>query len=313
MNRSLLEFKLNSKLMGSAFELVVVHESKEVAQQLLMNGRDEIQRIENLLSEFKTDSLTSMINQNAGRKAITVNEEVFSLLKRCIQISDLTSGHFDISVGPLKKLYNFKNKQFKFPSKTVIKKTLNQVGYKKIICSETNRSVFLKENGMHISFAAIGKGYAADCVKRMWLKAGLKSGIINASGDLTTIGKRANGSNWRIGILKPGTEGEILFYIPVNHASVATSGDKEQFFIHQNTRYSHNINPITGLPLVGIKSISVFSPSAELSDALATAVYVKGAKKGLAFINQLPNTHCIIIDINDKVHFSEDLKIKPVE
>jgi len=310
MNRVLKEYKLNCKLMGSAFELVLVHENQKKAYQLLAEGENEIKRIEHLLSEFKTDSTTTLINLNAGNKPVKVTVEVFNLINRCIQISDLTNGHFDISVGPLKKLYNFRDEGFKFPKKESIKKALSKAGYRKIVCSNSNQSIFLKNKGMYISFAAIGKGYAADCVKKMWLKAGVKSGIINASGDLTTIGKRADGSPWRVGILKPDTENEILFYIPVHNASVATSGDKEQFFIHQNKRFSHNINPITGIPLDGLKSITVFSPSAELSDALATAVYVKGIKKGLTFINQLPNTHCIIIDINNEIYFSKDLKLR---
>jgi thiamine biosynthesis lipoprotein len=162
---------------------------------------------------------------------------------------------------------------------------------------------------MHISFAAIGKGYAADCVMKLWKQRGIKSGVINASGDLTLWGKRANGSNWKVGIASPDNKDEIILWIPVEEGSVATSGDYEQFFVHDGIRYSHNINPITCKPLTGIKSVSVVSSSAELCDALCTAVYVMGVEVGLHFINQLPKTHCLIIDDANKIHHSKNLNV----
>jgi len=164
--------------------------------------------------------------------------------------------------------------------------------------------------GMYISFAAIGKGYAADCVKKIWQKEGVKSGYINASGDLTAFGTKPDGSLWKMGITNPDNTKEILFYIPVSFASVATSGDYEQYFIYNGKRYSHNINPKTGLPLQGIKSVSVISPSAELSDALATAVSVMGRERGIDFINQLPNTHCVFITEDNQTFFSQKLDLQ---
>ena len=109
------------------------------------------------------------------------------------------------------------------------------------------------------------------------------------------------------GIANPDQKDKILFYVPIQNAAAATSGDYEQYFIYQNIKYSHNINPKTGIPLKGVKSVSVFSPSAELSDALATAIYVKGTRKGIEFVNQLPNTHCIIISEENKVFLSKHL------
>jgi len=163
---------------------------------------------------------------------------------------------------------------------------------------------------MRISLAAIGKGYAADCVRKLWLNNGIEHGVINASGDLTSMGKRANGQAWQVGIADPENRKKVLFYLPIDNIAVATSGDAEQFFIHKNKRYSHNINPTTGLPVIGLKSISVFSPSAELSDALATAVYIKGIEQGIHFINQLPHTHCLLIDNNNKIYTSKNLNIR---
>ena len=163
---------------------------------------------------------------------------------------------------------------------------------------------------MQISFAAVGKGYAADCVMRQWKHKGIKSGVINASGDLTLFGHRADGNHWRVGIANPDKQNEILLWIPVHEGSVATSGDYEQYFMHEGVRYSHNLNPRTGMPLSGLKSVTVVSPSAELCDALCTAVYVMGPEVGLHFINQLPQTHCLIIDNSNRFYHSKSLTIE---
>ena len=302
------EYRIIEKLMGSVFELVIIHEDENFAQYCLESGIKEIKRLEEKLSEFRNNSVTSFINQNAGINPITVDEETFTLIKRCVQLSYLTQGAFDITVSPLKEIYNFRNKNFKLPSKEKISEALQKTGYQNILLKDNN-CVFLKNKGMKISFAAIGKGYAADKVIRLWKNAGVKNGVVNASGDLTVMGKNKMNDDWRIGIPDPGDRKNILFHVPVNDASVATSGNYEQYFISNGKKYSHNINPKTGLPLANIKSATVISPSAELSDALATAISVMGEKTGLHFINQLPNTHAIIIDNKNEIYYSEKINL----
>lgn len=304
------EYRLATKLMGCAFELIVASSALIKANCLLEVGIQEIKRIEEILSEFKENSIVSQINRNAGVKSVKVNDEVFSLFLRCQKIAALTQGAFDISVGPLKKKYNFKNQQFRLPPQNEITDTLKLVGFSKIILDEETKEVFLPYRGMYISFAAIGKGYAADCVKRLWIDRGVSSGVISASGDLTTIGRRSNGSPFDVGIANPDQKNDVAFHLPVVDSSVATSGDYEQFFMHKNVRYSHNINPITGLPVKGIKSVSIISQSAELSDALATAVYVMGIDVGMHLINQLPHVHGIIIDDKNKTFYSDKIIVK---
>jgi thiamine biosynthesis lipoprotein len=306
------EFRLAEKLMGSAFELIIRDTDKTRAEERLLEGRDEIKRLENLLTEFDRLSHTSRLNTNAGIKPVQVDAEVYQLIRRCIGLSSLTRGAFDISVGPLKKLYNFKNEKFVFPEKSAVKKTLSVVGFQEIALLDDNH-VFLKKKGMHISFAAIGKGYAADQVKKLWQEKGVSHGVINASGDLTVIGRKSDDRSWQIGIANPDATNEVLCYLPVENASVATSGDYEQFFMRGGNRYAHTIDPRTGKPVSGIKSVSVISPGAELCDALATAVFVMGIEVGVHFINQLPKTHCLIINDKNEVFHSRNLNFKHAE
>ena len=293
--------------MGSIFELIVVAENERQADYFFKAGVDEIKRLEALLSEFQDTSEISLINQNAGIRPVKVSDEVYNLLARCKQLSRVTQYAFDISIGPLKKLYNFKNQEFDFPSRDRIRRTLKLVGTEKMELHESNH-VFIPVHGMKISLAAIGKGYAADCVRKIWLDMVLKAGVINASGDLTIIGEKALNKPWVAAIPDPDNKEKMFCYIPLKNKAIATSGDYEQFFLKDGIRYSHTIDPKNGLPLKGIKSVSVVSNSGELSDALATAVYVMGKKVGLHFINQVPHAYCLIIDENNEAVASRKLE-----
>ena len=306
------EYVVNQKLMGTAFTLGLLAEEEAQAKLWLEMGVNEIKRAENLLSEFLPGSETTRINEGAGLEPLKIDKECFELIKRCYSISILTKGDFDITVSPLKKSYQFNNTQFEMPGKQIINRVLQCVCYREMILIINDSTIEFRHPRTKISFAAIGKGYASDNVKKLWSENGVKSGYINASGDLNAFGKRADGTAWKIGIANPDDRDKILFFVPLQNFSAATSGDYEQYFLYKNKRYSHNINPHTGMPLSGIKSVTVFSPSAELSDALATAIYVKGVGKGIAFANHLPQTHCVIIDDKNKIYFSNKLNYETV-
>jgi len=298
--------------MGSTFEFGVVSTSETEANQFIDLGIAEIKRLEDLLTEFDESSVTCQLNREASTSEVKVPEEVFQLLERSLQLSKLTRGYFDITVGPIKKLYQFKNKTFALPKKIEIKTQLKKVGHQYISLRSDTRTVRFRRNQMQLSFAAIGKGYAADAVKKTWQELGLQSGYINASGDLTAFGCNHLEEPWRIAISDPDIPTNGILHIPLDNASIATSGDYEQHLMHEGKRYSHNLNPKTGLPIEGIKSVSVCSPSAELSDALATAVHAMGVENGLSLINQLPKTHVVIIDATNQIHFSKNLAYEAV-
>lgn len=293
--------------MGSVFELIVVTDNDIEANQFFQEGINEIERLETLLSEFREDSEISAINRNAGITTVKVSDEVYNLLVRCKHLHRITQGAFDITISPLKKLYNFRNQKFDFPSQSVIKKTLALVGTDKLVL-KGNHTAFLPMMGMNISLAAIGKGYAADCVKKIWLGMNVKAGVINASGDLTIIGEKEKNKPWVAGIPDPDNKENMFCYIPLKNKAIATSGDYEQFFIRNGIRYSHTIDPKNGLPLTGIKSVSVVTNSGELCDALATAVYVMGKNIGLHFIDQVPHAYCLIIDEDNRIFASKKLE-----
>jgi thiamine biosynthesis lipoprotein len=302
------EYKANARLMGSAFEFILCAKNDRNASHLLNQCIGEVRRIETLLTEFSKDSETAMINAAAGGEPVGVSAETYQLIERSRNISELTDGAFDISSGLLKKLYPFGKVDFTLPSARVISEALKRTGYRKISLSGNNR-VQLGITGMHIGFGAIGKGYAADRVKSLMLNEGVDCGVINASGDLTAWGTRPNGVTWKAGIADPDDPEKIICWLPLNGLSIATSGNYEQYFDVNGTRFSHNIDPKTGYPVRGIRSVSIVGPAAELCDALATAVTVMGVEAGLHLIDQLPQTHCIIIDENNHSFHSKQIHV----
>lgn len=303
-------FKKELILMGNQFEITVVASNAEWAHERIDEAVNEIRRIENLLSTFKEDSETNRINDNAGIQPVKVSDEVYSLIERSIRISSITQGSFDISYGSIdKRLWNFDKTMTSLPSRATAKKMVRLINYKNIALDQVNKTAFLKEKGMRIGFGGIGKGYAAEMAKAIMKKNGVTSGIVNASGDLTAWGHQPDGSPWTIGIVHPDLASQPFSYMNISDGAVATSGNYEKFVTIDGKKYSHTIDPKTGLPVTGIKSVTVISPNAEICDALATPVTILGIKNGIDLINQLKNVECIIIDDNNKLYKSKNIHL----
>ena len=303
-------FSKVQKLMGNRFEISVVGGDENWANEKIENAIAEISRIERLLTTFKPDSQTNQINAQAGIRPVQVNKEVFELIQRSLRISNLTQGAFDITYGSIDKtLWNFDTKMTALPDAVTAKKMVRLIDYQKVILNKNDYSVLLQEKGMRIGFGGIGKGYAAEMAKQLMMREGVKSGVVNASGDLTTWGNQLDGKQWTIGIADPNQKNKTFSSINISNMAVATSGDYEKFVIINNKRYSHTINPKTGLPVTGIKSVTIIAPNAELADCLATPVTVMGVKVGLDLINQIKGIACVIVDDNDKIFTSKNINI----
>ncbi|WP_374460939.1 FAD:protein FMN transferase, partial [Chryseobacterium taeanense] len=236
----LREFKRPQKLMGNAFEITVVSDDEKTANGHIDAAIEEIRRIEKLLTTFSEESQTNLINKNAGIQVVKVDWEIFDLIERSLRISKITDGYFDISYGGIdKSFWNFDKEMKQLPDPDLIKKHLKLVNYQNIILDRENQTVFLKEKGMRIGFGGIGKGYAAEMAKRMLQNRGVTSGIVNASGDLTTWGNQANGKSWTVGIADPDNSRQPFSYMNITDMAVATSGNYEKFVVINGKKYSH--------------------------------------------------------------------------
>src|SRR5664279_249138 len=302
-------FKKGLKLMGNHFEISAVSDNEAWANERIDAGVQEIQRIEELLTTFDEESETSLINRYAGMSPVKVSRETFELIERSLRISRLTQGSFDISYGSIdKRLWNFDTNMKAFPDKETAKKMVRLINYRNIILDDENCTVFLKEKGMRIGFGGIGKGYAAERARYVMKSLGVKSGIVNASGDLTTWGLQPNGKAWTIGIADPNHSNQLFSYINVTNMAVATSGNYEKFAVINGKKYSHTIDPRTGLPVSGIKSVTIITLNAEIADAMATPVMVMGLKAGMNLINQMKDIEAIVIDNNNTVYASDNIR-----
>lgn len=303
-------FKKEMLLMGNHFEISVVAGDEQWANDRIDEAVEEIRRIEKVLTTFKDDSETNLINANAGIKPVKVSAEVFQLIQRSKRISEFTQGAFDITYGSIdKKLWNFDKNMTELPKASEAKKMVRLINYRNVILDPEAQTVFLKEKGMRIGFGGIGKGYAAEMAKAIMKKNGVTSGVVNASGDLATWGCQPNGSPWTIGIAHPDAADMPFSYMTISDMAVATSGNYEKFVMINNKKYSHTINPRTGLPVTGIKSVTIISPNAELCDALATPVTIMGIEAGLNLINQLNQVECVIIDDDNKLYVSKNIQL----
>jgi thiamine biosynthesis lipoprotein len=303
-------YKKTMKLMGSRFDISVVVKDSLDAEKYITLAVNEITRIEKLISSWDKKSQTTKIINNAGISPVKVDKELFDLISRAKIISKLTDGAFDISYASMDKIWKFDGSMTQMPSEENIKKSVEKVGFKNIILNKERLTVFLKLEGMKIGFGAIGKGYAADKAKQLLISKGVKSGIINASGDMNTWGKQPNGDFWQVAITNPLDKNKAFGLLPIKKGAVVTSGNYEKFVIFNNKRYTHIIDPRTGYPSSGIISVSVFAPKAELADALATSIFVMGKDVGIDRVNQLNNVECIIIDDKGKIHTSKNIKIE---
>ena len=296
--------------MGNNFEFSALSENEKLGREQIACGINEVKRIEKLLTTFSDDSVTNQVNSQAGIQPVAVPREFYDLVFRAQKISTLTKGYFDLSYGSLDKdFWNFNKSLTQLPDKHKARKSVHLIDYKNIILDNDVGTVFLKNKGMRIGFGGIGKGYAADCAKRVMLEAGVNNGIVSASGDLSAWGYQEDGSPWTVGIANPNLKETYFSTLNITNKSVATSGNYEKFIRINNQLYSHTINPKTGYPIKGIKSVTIITVNAELADAMATPISILGVADGLNLINQLNGIECILVDDANRLYISNNIKL----
>ena len=296
--------------MGNRFEISVVDDDKTIAEHHIDNAISEIRRIEKLLTTFADDSQTNKVNAAAGVEPIKVDREVFDIIHRSNKIAELTQGAFDITYGSIdKRFWNFDTTMTELPDREMAQEAVRLINYRNVALDGERNTVFLKEKGMRIGFGGIGKGYAAERAKQVLQEQGVQSGIINAAGDLSAWGHQPDGKPWTIGLADPDSVDQPFSYFNITDMAVATSGNYEKFVMIGGKKYSHTIDPKTGYPVSGIKSVTIICPNAEIADAMTTPVIIMGIKAGLNMINQMKGIACIIIDDNDDIYTSNNIKL----
>ena len=287
--------------MGSRFQITLVDKDSISAERNIDQAIAEITRIENLISEWRPETQISQVNQNAGIKPVKVDKEVFDLTKKGLYFSKLTDGAFDISIVAMDKIWKFDDSMNELPSEQAIKESVRNVGYQNIILDSTNSTIFLKNPGMKIGFGSIGKGYAADKTRDLMKSMGVKAGIIDASGDISTWGNQPDGKPWAIGINNPFNDHKMAAILYFKENAVTTSGSYEKYAEIHGKRYSHIMNPKTGYPSTGLTSVTITGPNATIANGFSTSVMVLGEKDGLKLLKPFPEYHYLLITDKGKI------------
>jgi thiamine biosynthesis lipoprotein len=284
-----------TRLMGNRFEISLVANDPVWANERIDSAINEINRVEKLLSTHSQDSKINEINRNAGINPVYVDAEIYRLIDRSLQISELTDGTFDISYSAVATEGKTSKNKASFTN------------YKNIVLDAAAQTVFLKNKGMRIGFDAISRGYAADRAKYILQMQDVSSGVINAGGDLLSWGLQPDNTPWTIATADPQQAGQPYANMNISNMAVATSLNVEKS--NTTAKNIRNIHPANGFPVSEIKSVSIITPGAELADAMATPIIEMGINAGLYLINKLNQMACIIIDDHSRVYTSKDVNL----
>lgn len=307
----LKKFSKQKLLMGSRFSITVVSESWEKAEPLINDAYAYIAELESKISSWDPNSQTSQINANAGIKPVKVDPELFGLIQRSKMISNLTQGAFDISFGSISKnVWHFDGSMTAWPDSAEVLDAVKLIDYQNIILDTAEQTVFLKNKGMRIGFGAIGKGFAAKLTSDRLKAKGVKSGVVNAGGDLYCWGSQPSGEPWLISLADPDDMHQALSQLPLSNMAAVTSGNYEKFIQIDGVKYCHILDPRTGYPVKNLRSVTIVTQNPEFADALATSVFVLGREVGLDMVDQLEGVECIIIDETNEIHTSKNVALK---
>jgi len=294
-------FRRLVRLMGNQFEISVVGSDPNWADERIDDAIAEIIRVEKLLSTFSDDTPINTINRNAGIKPVKTDAEIFRLIDRSLKIAELTHGVFDITYYAEKNTDNFEANG----TATAVRK----INHQNVVLDAIGQTVFLKEKGMRISFAANIKGYAADRAKYILQMQGVSSGVINTGGDLLTWGANPDNEPWTIATADPSQKTQPFANVEISNMAIATSVNTGKQTAVINKKHSGTVNPEKGFSVSRIKSVSIISTCGEMADSMAGPVMAMGVNAGMYLINQLNQLACIIIDDHDRIYTSKDVNI----
>ncbi|MFH1287285.1 MAG: FAD:protein FMN transferase [bacterium] len=282
-------------LLGTIVDIKIYQTDKKTAKEAIKKAFYEIERINHVFSHYREDSFISKINKNSGNW-VDVSEEVINLIGQAIKFSVLTDGAFDITIGPVVNLWGFgAAKKHYIPSDKEISDNLFLVDYKNVEIDREKNKIRIK-NGTRIDMGGIAKGYAVDCVVKIFKEIGIKNALINAGGNIFVMGKRKRAKPFKIGIQHPREEKEIIAALKIFDAATATSGDYEKYFVENGKRYHHIFNPKTGRPANLCQSVTIIAKDAVISDILSTGIFVMGPETGIKLVESLPEVECFIVD-----------------
>ncbi len=301
-------YKKSSIIMDTLVSITVVSDSPEKAESAMEAAFSEIRLLDELLSFWTEDSEIAGINREAGKSPVKVSPKTLDVIEDSMYVSEKTGGAFDPTIGPVIRLWDFKNR--KTPEEDALKSALARVNYRMLKLDRDNSTVYLADEKMSFDTGGIAKGYAADMAVMVLKNMLVRAGLVAVAGDIRAFGRKPDGKGWAVGIRNPRPEGggdDLLATIELKDEAISTSGDYERFFIKDGKRYHHLLDPATGYPAKGCVSVTVIAGRATRADGFSTGVFVMGPEKGMGLFNEL-GLEGIIIDSEGNARTTEGIK-----
>jgi thiamine biosynthesis lipoprotein len=293
---ALARFEFSEPHMGTLYRIVLYAPDEATAQKASRAAFKRVADLDAIMSDYRPTSELMRLCEKAGGDPVPVSTDLFTVLSRAQEVSRLSDGAFDVTVGPVVRLWRQARKTRKLPDPEKLAKALQLVGYQNVRLDAEHRTVQLLKKGMLLDLGGIAKGYAADEVLKVLKQHGITRALVAAGGDVAVSGPPPGAEGWKVGIANLGDpESKPKRVLLLHDAAVSTSGDQEQHVEIDGKRYSHIVDPRTGLGLLGRRSVTVVAPNGITSDSLTKVVSILGPEKGFKIIESQKGVSSLVV------------------
>ncbi len=280
--------------MACVYTIVVYGREMTPFRQIVDAAFDEVDRIDRLMSHYKTDSPLSRINREAAVSPVKVEPELFDFIAECLRYSRQSDGAFDITVGPLMKAWGFFRGEGRMPTEAELNEARSKVGFQHLSLNPKERTVFFDRAGVELDLGGIAKGYAVDAAVAALKQQGITSALVSAGGStIYGLGSPPNSDGWEVKIQNPIDHEKTAATVRLKNQALSVSGSHEKFFELGGVRYSHVMDPRTGRPVQNILSVAVITDDGTAGDALDNVFYVLGVERSRAGLKRFPASEVI--------------------
>lgn len=311
----LSRFEFAETHMGSQFKIVLYTESAQTASLASRDAFARIAALDDTLSDYQTDSELMRLCGKAGGPPVPVSADLFDVLARSRAMYEKSAGAFDVTVAPIVRLWRRARRERKMPAPDLLARARALVGSDRMILDPEKRTVQLLTPGMKLDVGGIAKGYASDAAIQVLKRHGVTRALVAGDGDIVVSDPPPGRDGWTIGVAPvESSTAPPRRYFSLKNAAVSTSGDAEKFVEIDGKRYSHIVDPKTGLGVIDRASVTVIAPDGGTADSLDTAIYILGPERGLPLVEATPDASALIVRLTpqgEQVYESKNLKTLP--
>ena len=287
-------YSFEKGMMGSPFKLVFYASSDSIAEVAARHAYHRVEVLNEMMSDYRDGSEINRLSATAGSgQWIPVSKELFEILEVSNDVSAKTDGVFDATLGPVVQMWRRATRKSTLPGRAEIDSALSKTGYRKMELDPVGQKVLLKQKGMRLDIGGLGKGFAAEEAIQVLRGYGITSAMMDAGGKIVLTNPPPGSEGWQINISNGHDSLETL---TLSNVSLATSGPTYRYMEHQGVRYSHIVDPKTGIGLLFHVRTTVIAPNGTISDALATAFSVAGIKKSKSYARRFPGCSVWLVE-----------------